>query len=230
MTEVPRWPNRHVLREDDVHKFISILPDWEKLSRGLEEVILANRDDEDVDGWYALGTVAVCAWPDGLTDTWPAAHYEEHRKLLERLGVPCEPEYLHVCHLSNAHVPELDARQPKNLLRHFPVDYGEDLTVEILKPSSEWALKDEDDVTVYSIVSAPKGVDVYDVYYKCRFQEGTVRAYQLLHIFLHELGHHHDNMTIPFKGWVVRGESFAEDYACKYERQIWDKYFEIFKP
>ena len=61
-TEVPRWPNLHVLREEDIRKFIGILPDWEELSRGLEEIVLADRDEVEVDGWYSSGTVAICAW------------------------------------------------------------------------------------------------------------------------------------------------------------------------
>lgn len=227
-TDVPRWPNRHVLREEDIQKFIGILPDWEELSRGLEEVVLADRDEEDVDGWYLSGTVAICAWPDGFIDTWPAAHFEEHRELLRRLGVLCRLELLHVCQLNRAYATELDAGRSKELLLECSPDHDDNLSVEILKTSHEWVLRNERDITVYSVVATGDGLQVYDVNYTCRFQESTARAYLLLHIFLHELGHHHDSITTPYKGWIVRGEEYAEKYAHRYERQIWDKYFKVF--
>ena len=63
-------------------------------------------------------------------------------------------------------------------------------------------------------------------YYICKFNEKSIRAFQLLHIFLHELGHHHDKMTTKKKRQCGRGELYAEQYALKNESIIWDKYFE----
>jgi hypothetical protein len=40
-------------------------------------------------------------------------------------------------------------------------------------------------------------------YYLCKFDEKSIRAFQLLHVFLHELGHHHDKMTTQKKDIVV---------------------------
>ena len=229
-TEVPRWPNLHALREEDIHRFIEILPDWKELSRGLEEIVLADRYEKDVDGWYSPGTVALCAWPDGLTDIWPAVHYDEHREVLDRLGVPCERELAYYCHLNSTYAKELDARRSKRVLRECPPGYDDDLSVEVLTPSHEWALSSGSNTTVLSIVATSNGLDVYEVVYKCRFEESTVRAYLLLHIFLHELGHHYDNITTPYKGWTVRGEVYAEEYALRYEQQIWSKYCDVFGP
>lgn len=62
----------------------------------------------------------------------------------------------------------------------------------------------------------------------CQFNENQVRAYQLLHIFLHELGHHHDRMTTKSKVRSSRGEGFAEKYARENERLIWDRYLRVF--
>ena len=62
----------------------------------------------------------------------------------------------------------------------------------------------------------------------CHWTEPKVRAYQLLHIFLHELGHHHDRMTTKSKVEESRGEPYAEAYARKYEAQIWTRYTETF--
>jgi hypothetical protein len=63
----------------------------------------------------------------------------------------------------------------------------------------------------------------------CKFNESTVRGWQLLHIFLHELGHHHDRMTTRSRKVCARGESYAESYAFEFERQIWDRYREEFE-
>lgn len=63
----------------------------------------------------------------------------------------------------------------------------------------------------------------------CHFTEGQIIAYQLLHIFLHELGHHHDRISTKEKVVVPRGENYAETYALKYEQIIWNKFFEVFK-
>ena len=62
----------------------------------------------------------------------------------------------------------------------------------------------------------------------CRFTEETARAYQLLHILLHELGHHHDRLTTKPRGAANRGESYAEAYALKHEAVIWGRYQQAF--
>ena len=62
----------------------------------------------------------------------------------------------------------------------------------------------------------------------CEFTEDQARAYQLLHILLHELGHHHDRMTTKSQVRASRGEPYAEAYALQYEAQIWERYQEAF--
>ena len=62
----------------------------------------------------------------------------------------------------------------------------------------------------------------------CRFTDTQVRAYQLLHILLHELGHHHDRMTTKSQVRASRGEPYAEAYALRYEAVIWERYQEAF--
>lgn len=65
-------------------------------------------------------------------------------------------------------------------------------------------------------------------YVICHFTENQIKAYQLLHILLHEIGHHHDRISTKSKRRCARGEGYAESYALKYERIIWDRYFEHF--
>ncbi len=54
------------------------------------------------------------------------------------------------------------------------------------------------------------------------------RAYQLLHILLHELGHHHDLMTTRTRRECARGEPYAEAYAHRYAEQVWESYARAF--
>jgi hypothetical protein len=62
-----------------------------------------------------------------------------------------------------------------------------------------------------------------------KWTEPAARAYQLLHILLHELGHHHDRMTTPARpDRPPRGEPYAEAYALRYEARIWDDYMDRF--
>ena len=58
--------------------------------------------------------------------------------------------------------------------------------------------------------------------------EDQVRAYQLLHVFLHELGHHHDLMTTSSRRRVARGEPFAERFALELEELMWEDYLRVF--
>ena len=65
-------------------------------------------------------------------------------------------------------------------------------------------------------------------YVICDFTENQIKAFQLLHILLHEIGHHHDQINTKKKSTCGRGENYAESYASKYEQMIWNKYFEHF--
>jgi len=62
----------------------------------------------------------------------------------------------------------------------------------------------------------------------CDFTENQIKAYLLLHILLHEIGHHHDKINTKKKLNCGHGENYAENYAYKYEKVIWNKYFEHF--
>jgi hypothetical protein len=64
--------------------------------------------------------------------------------------------------------------------------------------------------------------------YYCRFKVDQIKGYQLLHIFLHELGHHYDRMKTRSKHSTARGENFAENFAFEHEKEMWNKYEEAF--
>ena len=58
--------------------------------------------------------------------------------------------------------------------------------------------------------------------------EDQARAFQLLHVFLHELGHHYDLMTTRSRVRAARGEPYAEQFAVELEQRLWDDYVQVF--
>lgn len=57
---------------------------------------------------------------------------------------------------------------------------------------------------------------------RCWFDEAKAKAFILVHVFVHELGHHHDRMTRKRSG--SRGEKYAEDFADRLEDIVWPLY------
>ena len=163
--EQPGAGHRHYVRKNDVLKFIELLPQWNELSIGLEEIVLA-KAEEFTQGWCDLGKVAICAWSQQCVETHIGYDCEEHMPVYRRLGIP-----FHV----------------------VPGDHD----------------------------------DIFKTY-QIDFDEESVRAYQLLHILLHELGHHHDRMTTRHQDECARGESYAEAYAIRHETLIFERYCEVF--
>jgi hypothetical protein len=65
--------------------------------------------------------------------------------------------------------------------------------------------------------------------YFCEFSKDQIKAFQLLHILLHELGHHIDRITTRSKNQSSRGEDFAETFAFAAEEEMFNTYQEAFK-
>jgi hypothetical protein len=63
---------------------------------------------------------------------------------------------------------------------------------------------------------------------ECRFTLAQAKAFSLLHIFLHELGHHVDRMDSKQQTWSRRGEEFAERYAIDLMSRLWADYIRLF--
>lgn len=61
-----------------------------------------------------------------------------------------------------------------------------------------------------------------------RWTESQARAFQLLHVLPHELGHHHDRMTTRSRREAARGEPYAESYADRVLETVWDAYVRRF--
>ncbi len=61
------------------------------------------------------------------------------------------------------------------------------------------------------------------------FSRETARAFMLLDVFLHELGHHHDRITSKRKSQCGRGEAYAEAFAREMATKIWPAYVKRFE-
>jgi hypothetical protein len=58
---------------------------------------------------------------------------------------------------------------------------------------------------------------------------GQARAYMLIEVLVHELGHHHDRMTTRGSD-APRGEPYATAYAREARAKIWSDYVRRFRP
>lgn len=158
--EKPGPGSRHLLKKREVQAFLDLLPDRGTLLKEVRAVVLA-REDDDRDGWYLDGVVALVAWSRPLWQDTDRDWYVDHEELLGRLNVDVEH------------------------------DAGDSSTVLI-----KWTLE-------------------------------QAKAYQLLHVLLHELGHHHDALTNR-SGVSVRGEDYAEGWAFRNEAEVWERYTSAF--
>ena len=80
---------RHLLKQKDIHDFIGILPDWNKISVGLDAIVLAP-GNWDAFGYHARGVVHICAWDENVWTEFAKEGYEQEREILEKLNVECE--------------------------------------------------------------------------------------------------------------------------------------------
>ena len=77
-------------------------------------------------------------------------------------------------------------------------------------------------------IGAEIDIDRGDV--TCHWTDSTVRAYLLLHVFLHELGHHVDRVASGAAGRYPGGEAWAERFAFEYEALVWERFVREFRP
>jgi hypothetical protein len=61
----------------------------------------------------------------------------------------------------------------------------------------------------------------------CRFTEAQARAFTLLHVFVHELGHHHDRLHQKHRD-STRGEDYAERFATSHFELLFPAYVRAF--
>ena len=153
----PGYGYRHLVRKEDLRRFIRLIPNWTELSRGLNVIILAEGDYYTF-GWHRPGRVAICAW-----DRCLSLSYSEggHAWFLKQFGIVTK------------------------------------LGIPSRRCEENWVIT---------------------------FTEDSARAFQLIHILIHELGHHHDRMTTRSKVRACRGEGYAEAYARRFEDLLLARY------
>ena len=61
----------------------------------------------------------------------------------------------------------------------------------------------------------------------CRFTETQARAFMLLHVFMHELGHHHDRLHQKHRR-STKGEDYAERFATMRFKELFLAYVRVF--
>jgi len=61
----------------------------------------------------------------------------------------------------------------------------------------------------------------------CRFTEAQARAFMLLHVFMHQLGHHYDHIHQKHLG-STKGEDYAERFAASHFEQLFPAYVRVF--
>jgi hypothetical protein len=61
----------------------------------------------------------------------------------------------------------------------------------------------------------------------CRFTEGQARAFMLLHVFMHEIGHHYDRIHQKHSD-SSKGEDYAERFATSRFEQLFPAYVRVF--
>ena len=61
----------------------------------------------------------------------------------------------------------------------------------------------------------------------CRFTETQARAFMLLHVFIHELGHHYDRIHQKHLS-STKGEDYAERFATSRFEQLLPEYVRVF--
>ncbi len=83
------------------------------------------------------------------------------------------------------------------------------------------AERDAELLALLEVESAP--VEKYPQFVELRWTEAQARAYMLLDVLVHELGHHHDRMTTRGDR-APRGEPYAEAYARRVRTEIWPLY------
>jgi hypothetical protein len=79
---------------------------------------------------------------------------------------------------------------------------------------------------VFDKLSVP--YEIADDAIHVHFTTTTARAFLLVHVLVHELGHHYDRMTTRTQRWCGRGEAYAEAYARQFEDVILARYRDEF--
>ena len=96
-------------------------------------------------------------------------------------------------------------------------------------PEALWMDLANDYYVKHKLIFETLGVshDVLKDVVTCRFTEAQARAFMLLHVFMHELGHHFDRIHQKHRH-TSKGEDYAERFAVSHFTQLFPRYVEAF--
>jgi hypothetical protein len=154
---------KHLIRKQEVYEFFELIPDWQKVSQGLDGVVL-DGGSRSLLGRYNWSVITLFAWETEIV--WNCAtekFVREHEEVFDMLNIPYSPS--------------------------------------------------EDE----------KG------YFRVGFTESSAKSFLLIHVFLHELGHHVDKMTSRQQESCGRGEDFAEGWARERAVEVYDNYCRFYR-
>jgi len=224
---VPGPGYRHVVTPDDLRRFFALIPGWAEVSAGLHAVVLAE-GSPDIDGYYKDGVIELTAWCDPPAVTVGARFFAEHRAVYERIGVRWREEARFLGTVEQTSSPFADLRAARERIW----DELDDLDVNIVDADptdpelDAWIAVDHklgrDGPVLCDVTRIGWELHVYERCYTVAFDRRTAAMYQLLHVFLHELGHHVDACAPLRRGW--RGEEYAEGWALRGMDRIWAAY------
>ena len=222
IVEAPARGFRHLVTPALLREFLPMIPAWGEVSRGLKAIIL-DEGSGGCEGWYDDGVIGLHAWPDSIATTVCAWHYAAHRELWARLGVAARaaPEYLGAVEFS-ADTSGMHRRAFAALSERYGLY---DWAVESGAAADEWIVRDESDrparPAVVELIRVGDALHLYLRSVFMRFDRRSAAAYQLLHVLLHELGHHVDARRTR-RGLLRGGEGYAERWALRCADRIWE--------
>lgn len=212
VTEVPGLGYRHVVDEALLREFMALVPGWAEVSRGLRRVTLCD-GDEHREGSYFDGQIELSAWADPPARAVNPWFFAEHRAIWERLGIRWReaPELV-----SDVYIDDLEPHL-WDVFEHYDWEIEDSGGVVIGRDKSTPGKP-----AICEVVYVESRMQVYEKKVLVHFDRRSAADYVLLHVFLHELGHHVDAMMPPRKGFTRRGESYAELWALRTADAMWD--------
>lgn len=77
---------RHLVSEQDLRKFIALIPDWKQHSAGLKGIVLGDGDDNCY-GWSDVDFICIHAWDSDITQVFNEQAFLEDKASLDRLMI-----------------------------------------------------------------------------------------------------------------------------------------------
>jgi hypothetical protein len=81
---------RHLLKIEDIRRFIEIIPQWETLSHGIDAIALLPYDDRTFGSYNYAGVIKIRAWPTKMWIEMDENLTHRKRWLIQSLGVETE--------------------------------------------------------------------------------------------------------------------------------------------